>query len=232
MSPTNRSETMTIEASCAFKKEASPEPRKRAPNEESSGFTYTAPLDVFIEEAKVELGRTENTKFLPLEMYDPESELGPPEEFINSIKRRYGSAKAYSKWFYPDGSYEWKECEILGYVSNVDRFKIVWSSGNEKNVSRINLRLMHETEEEFENRLKIAGKFRDLAEIIMKYTNIIDGMTSPTVQMPLRMIEAIIDCLKSKDKDQLLKKFRIPIEFVALPASVQHNPKLNLWKNE
>ncbi|CAG9329916.1 unnamed protein product [Blepharisma stoltei] len=232
LSPTNLlNETKKFDEKIE-KKDFSNVPRKRDPNEENPGFTVTAPLNVFIAGAIEEIGRTENTKFLPLEMYDPESELGPGEEFIKSVKQRYGKAKAYSKWFYPDGSYEWKECEILRYNNDIDRYVVLWPNGSEKNVSRINLRLLHETEAHFEERLKIAGKFRDLAEIIMKYTNIITGMTSPTVSMPLRMVEAVINRLKPKFNSSLLNYYRVPMEFRRYPAHIHHDPRNHLWKSE
>ena len=63
----------------------------------SEGFSVTTPLDLFIQEARDELGRTASTKFLPLEMYDPHIDEESPRSFINHIKNKHGDALAYSK---------------------------------------------------------------------------------------------------------------------------------------
>ena len=76
---------------------------------EGEGFSITTPIEEFIQEAREELGRTDNTKFLPLEMYNPHADENSPQEFIEAIRKKHGEAVAYSKWFYPNGTYEWKK---------------------------------------------------------------------------------------------------------------------------
>ena len=69
-------------------------------------FSITTPMDKFIKEARDEVGRTDNTKFLPLEVYDPHVDEESPRSFIKSIKKKHQEAFVFSKWFYADGTYE------------------------------------------------------------------------------------------------------------------------------
>ena len=194
-------------------------------------FSVTLPLPSFIQEAKEELGRTDHTKFLPLEMYDTHDETKDPNHFINEIRSKHGEAQIYSKWFFPDGTYEWKKAKILKFDERVDRFLIQWENGSLKHASRVNIRLVEEEEQKFEERLKDAGKYRDQAEVIMKYTFYIDSMTSPTTPMPLRMVDVIINKVFTTKKIHN-KDFRVFLEFQKLMPDEQHNTKRMLWKGE
>lgn len=198
---------------------------------QGEGFSVTLPIDTFIKEAREELGRTDNTKFLPLEMYNPHNDNDSPKSFIKKIREKHGEARVYSKWFFADGTFEWKKCTILKFDKNVDRYLIQWENGSKKHASRINIRLLEESEDMFEERLISAGQYRDKAEVIMKYTFYIESMTSPTTAMPLKMIDCIINRVFNYRKI-LPKEFRVHLHFSTLQADEQHNTKRMLWKGE
>lgn len=196
-----------------------------------SSFSVTLPMNTFIQEAREELGRTDHTKFLPLEMYDTHDDQQKPQDFIAQIQLKHGEALVYSKWFFPDGTYEWKRAKILRFDQTVDRFLIQWENGSQKHASRVNIRLLEEPELKFEERLKDAGKYRDQAEVIMKYTFYIDSMKTPTTPMPLRLIDVIIN-KAFNTKIVTSKDFRVYLEFSKLLPHEQHNTKRTLWKGE
>lgn len=55
----------------------------------------------------------------------------------------------FSKWHYNDGRWEWKRCRVLGYVAEQERFRVLWDTGREKMVGRVNLRFEGESPELF-----------------------------------------------------------------------------------
>ena len=198
---------------------------------EGEGFSITTPIEEFIQEAREELGRTDNTKFLPLEMYNPHADENSPQEFIEAIRKKHGEAVAYSKWFYPNGTYEWKKCRILGFDSRIDRFSIQWENGTKKHASRINIRLLEESEQIFDDRLNSAGLLRDQAEVIMKYIFLIQSMKNPTTPLPLKIIDCIINRIFSSKKIST-KDVRVQLNFIKLSPGDQHNTKRMLWTAE
>ena len=55
-----------------------------------------------------------------------------------------GQLYGYSKWFKNDGNFEWRKCLIKKYCENEERYLILWQTGKEKLVSRVNLRFERE----------------------------------------------------------------------------------------
>jgi hypothetical protein len=63
---------------------------------------------------------------------------------------------AFSKWFDPDGSMQWRQCKVLRYDQGEDRYLISWPTGGRKLVSRLNLRQPTDDPEKFSCRLEMA----------------------------------------------------------------------------
>ena len=198
-------------------------PRKRDKQEKNPGFSVTQPMDLFLFEAEEEMKHTEFTKFLPLETYDPCIDTESPHSLINSLKDQYGRAKAFSRWFFADGSYEWRECEILRYNDSLERYEIKWLNKRQKKVSRLNLRLPYEDENHFERRLELARKYRDRAESIMKYRFQIQQIQTPTTSIPLKVFKNILKALKGE---------RFKKEFPGCGRNIPKDPKFYLWEKE
>ena len=98
-------------------------------------------------------------------------------------------------------------------------------------LERVNIRLLEESEEKFEHRLKFAEKFRDQAEVIMKYNFLIESMQSPTTPLPLKIIDCILTRIFSV-KRITSKEFRVHLQFSKLLPNEQHDTKRMLWKDE
>ena len=88
----------------------------------------------------------------------------------------------------------------------------------------MNIRLLEESEEKFEHRLKFAEKFRDQAEVIMKYNFLIESMQSPTTPLPLKIIDCILTRIFSV-KRITSKEFRVHLQFSKLLPNEQHDTK-------
>lgn len=57
-----------------------------------------------------------------------------------------GPTLGYSKWFDNCGGFEWRECQVVGYEEQAQRWVIRWNKGatQTKLVSRSNLRFKGE----------------------------------------------------------------------------------------
>lgn len=89
--------------------------------------------------------------FLPLDYYNLDDDDLHPQSTLEKFKDKdSGRIFAASKFFDNHGNFEWKDCEVLEYDTEKDRFKIVWLA-NDKNklVSRVNLRFLREEEVDF-----------------------------------------------------------------------------------
>lgn len=47
--------------------------------------------------------------------------------------------RGLSKWFFPNGSFEMRACEVISFDEIDERFIIQWGNGRTKKVSRFNL---------------------------------------------------------------------------------------------
>jgi hypothetical protein len=52
---------------------------------------------------------------LPIEIYDPMIDLEDPHQVLNDYKDSQGKVMGTSKWFFPNGEFEMRECEVIGY---------------------------------------------------------------------------------------------------------------------
>lgn len=81
-----------------------------------------------------------------------------------------GMTLAKSKWFYSNGESDYQGCEVLRYLPTEELYEIRWLSNNTvKKVSRFNLIFLREDEEAFNRRVEEAKRYREDAELIMKY---------------------------------------------------------------
>lgn len=110
-------------------------------------------------------------KFLPIDAYDPLMDIEDPIEAIDIYKdHSAGKTLAKSKWFFPNGDSEMRECEVLRYLSEEELYEIKWLiNGTIKKVSRFNLIFDLEDEQKFHERVEEAKYHREQAELIMKY---------------------------------------------------------------
>jgi hypothetical protein len=64
---------------------------------------------------------------------------------------------ARSKWFFPNGEAEMRECEVIGYSKEQELFEIRWvGKDSKKKVSRFNLIFKNESESQFHKRIEEA----------------------------------------------------------------------------
>lgn len=80
-----------------------------------------------------------------------------PQELLSK-----GEQRGFSKWIDHDGETVWKECIILGYNQEKNKFIIRWiNSDMKKEVNRLNLILPNENEEDFQKRTDMAMEKRE-----------------------------------------------------------------------
>ena len=84
--------------------------------------------------------------FLPLDFYNLDDEDFQPYALLEKYREPPTTANeprrvlGFSKWFGTDDKFEWRQCRVLGYSEDEERYQIEWDSGKQKLVSRINLR--------------------------------------------------------------------------------------------
>ena len=168
-----------------------------------SPFLYENPLaEVFIQKAlnlpfpkPMEEPFEKREFFFPLEYYTivDDDELMPEVLFL---KYKGGDPKkavmGYSKWFENNGKFEWKKCEIVEFNQQEEKFEIKWEHNQKtKKVTRVNLRFEDESQEDYEDKLARAEKFRELSEIFFRYNYVIDQITSPSSNIKEETIDRI-----------------------------------------
>lgn len=64
---------------------------------------------------------------MPLEYYRMEETQEKPEELLQKYKNsESGKIEGFSKWFFNNGGFEWKSCEVVKFDSDKERFVIMW----------------------------------------------------------------------------------------------------------
>jgi len=109
-----------------------------------------------------------------------------PEDVIRQYEDiESGETIGLSKWNFPSGEAELRECVVDGYIKNQDLYEIRWCHNRQikKKVSRFNLIFKLEDQEEYERRIFLAHKFRQDAEILMRYHYMIDNTQIPKVRV-------------------------------------------------
>ena len=126
---------------------------------------------------KVE-GDSRDRTFLPIEAFDPMLDIEKPLELIKFYADpATGKTIGLSKWNFPNGDAELRECFVDKYITKTDLFEIRWCHNIEitKKVSRFNLIFKAEDKDEYERRIFLAHKFRSEAEVLMRYNYMIDN---------------------------------------------------------
>jgi dynein heavy chain len=221
---------LPVKATPLSKKTPASEPKKRERSDPHPGYSVTIPLDQFISDAYEQLDKKDFARFLPLELYDPEFDPGEPIKIITEIEK-CGYVRGYSRWFFPDGSYEWRECFVTGYDQDSDRYEIRWNASKSKLVSRMNLRLYYEDPDSYEHRISEAHKYRDIAEVIMKYTYFIEAIKTPTPTLPILVVDQILKYVKGRSITLTPENIRDINIYLNLPPSIRYESKRFLWKS-
>jgi hypothetical protein len=87
-----------------------------------------------------------------------------PQELLSK-----GEQRGFSKWIDQNGDTVWKECIILGFNPEKNKFLINWiNSDMKKEVNRLNLILPNENEEEFKKRVDLAMEKREKKLILLQ----------------------------------------------------------------
>ena len=207
-------------------------PLRRNSRDKSPGYSLTQSMQDLLTEAREEFRYIDrgDLRFLPIEMYDPMLNIEDAGQLFRELERAGKRVVGFSKWFFPDGSYEWKQCTVLNYLEDVDRFEIAWMSGRTKTVSRLNLRFQDEDKKAFEMRIEEAKENRDKAEIALRYAYQIEHMNTPTTTLSVACINGIMFFLSGGNVIITKGNFRNPLQMFKLPPSVIHNPQKHLWK--
>ena len=203
-------------------------PKKRSNSEIKPPYTETVPISKLLPytKPKIEFG-----KCLSLDLYDPIIDPMGLDQLFESYKGRNSSVFGFSKWFFGNGTYEWRNCTIESFDKNKENFCIEWPNGIKKCVSRINLRFFDEDEKVFENRISEARKHRELAEISLRYNFLLQNQYLAIPDFPIKMMENILKLVKGKKKINL-HNFRSADVYYKLPLEIRYNPKRFLWANE
>ncbi|KAA6419936.1 MAG: dynein heavy chain axonemal [Trebouxia sp. A1-2] len=117
-----------------------------------------------------------HNRALPLELFDnPETEVVPPEDRINSRPSGQPGAPARSRFYDSKGDFAWAPCYVIAYDRPQERFQIQWQdSGNQKWVKRFNLLFEDESIDDFKSRIQAALRRRQEVERDARYKAYVD----------------------------------------------------------
>lgn len=133
-----------------------------------------------------------------------------------------GKTMAKSKWFFPNGDFEFRECEVLRYIEDEELYEVRWPNNKTtKKVSRFNLIFAMEDEPAFLKRIEEAKFYREDAELIMKYVYMVANQKTPKFELSddeKTRISYLIASYRSYNEKVKDKLFRNPYEFLAKEA--------------
>ena len=164
--------------------------------------------------------RSADKKFLSIEVYDPYLDREDPKELLDQFRDPDGKVHARSKWFFANGEFELRPCEVVHYDFEIDRFVILWPNGATKNVSRLNLMFKNEDEGTLQRRVAEAARYREDAELIMQYHYLISRVPTEIPDMPDEIKARISFYIH--DFSFRFPRFRNPLEFLELPAKERY----------
>jgi hypothetical protein len=145
-------------------------------------------LDKQVEQQKVD----DDFHTLPLEAYDPYMGIEIGDELLEKYRGKNGRVLGRSRWFYTDGTSEFRDCEILSFDKDENRYVIKWcANGIIKKASRFNMRVEGEDVSVLHYRIKAAITNRLIAERVIQCNLIIDS------------IETTAPCAPGKMKDNI-----------------------------
>jgi hypothetical protein len=108
---------------------------------------------------------------------------------------KFGPRPALSLYSYPNGSKEWKECNVLNYNEEKRVFVVEFMNGQKKEVKRLNLMFSYENEESFEERRVEAQEKKRKFNSIHKMDGIIKKMVddaSTRIVFPEQLMNNIL----------------------------------------
>ena len=205
-------------------------PKRRSVSEVKPPYSETVPVYNAVSNELVNT-KAEFSNYLPLDMYDPVFDPLSPQEMLENYKTLSPRAVGYSKWFFGNGTYEWRKCTIDKYDLEKEQFLIQWQNGVQKYVSRINLRLENESESSFEERISEARKIREDAEISLRFNALVTFTNREILKLSSKTITSIVHYLKGGSITDL-KKYVNAETYLKLPLDFRHNAKRFLWPDE
>ena len=105
------------------------------------------------------LGDADDRTFLPIESFDPLLDIEVPREVIENFKdQATGETIGLTKWNFPNGDAELRQCIVDTFIENRDLYEVRWlhNKSIKKRVSRFNLIFEGEDKEEYERRIFMA----------------------------------------------------------------------------
>ena len=109
------------------------------------------------------------SNYLSLDDFRPQFEELSPRLVFDKLKQSNKQVKGLSKWFFGNGTYEWRECVVEKFDQDKELFQILWPNGKFKWVSKVNLRFDGEEEGKYERNIEIARKNRMEVEVSLRY---------------------------------------------------------------
>ncbi len=129
---------------------------------------------------------------LPLEAYDPCIDTERGDQLLEQYRGKTGRVHGRSRWFYPDGTSEFRDCEILSYDKEENRYVIKWdANGIIKKASRFNIRIDGEEVRLLLYRVEAALHNRTVAERIIQCNLLIDNISTPEPDLTEQLKERI-----------------------------------------
>lgn len=205
-------------------------PKRRSVSEVKPPYSETIPISKVTSNVFYST-KAEFSNYLPLDMYDPVYDPLSPEELLENYRASSPQAVGFSKWFFGNGTYEWRKCKISKFDPEKEQFIIQWPNGIEKCVSRINLRLENESESEFEERISEARKMREDAEISLRFNALITYTNKSILKISSKIVNAIVSYLRGGSIADL-RKYVHAETYLKLPLDIRFNPKRFLWTDE
>ena len=223
------SEQVDLEASIHYEKIETP--KKRSSSEVNPPYSETIPISKLKEEKLKPPVKPEFSKCLPLDIYDPIIDPMSPGNLLDHYKANNPVVSAFSKWFFGNGTYEWKSCTVESFDSEKDQYLIFWPNGTKKYASRINLRFFDEDESKFEERIAEARKYREDAEVSIRYNQFITCNNFNAPEFSSKLMINILKYTQGKFSSDL-SKIRTMETYSSLSVAARHNPQRFLWTNE
>ena len=106
----------------------------------------------------------------------------------------------YSRWRGVNEVWEWRECDILSYDQQYQRFLIMWKDSNvQKYVSRVNLRFQGEPEDVYLAKAAEATHRRDLQEATFRVESRVEAALSrfPAISLEPEILTRLLESVKS-----------------------------------
>ena len=107
--------------------------------------------------------------------------------------------KGWSRWREVDERWEWRECVIVGFEEQFQRFSIVWKDSSvQKYVSRVNLRFEGEPEDAYLAKAAEATHRRDLQEATFRVESRVEAALTrfPTIALESDVLVRVLESVK------------------------------------